>query len=380
MKTRLSIAALLTVLLVLVSAVALADVTVPALGDMPACPEVPAMTVQNDGSTLTATFSEPVSWAAGIWDWNFVSADFTDGSQTAFTLDVAANNDQFHCQLGFGKYKGMWLNDDGSVGGQYFGTYDMGIAFDVVLQDGTDVKYDGFGKPAQVTVNGGGTQLFGNGSASSTQYSYMCERDGLNRPVNYLSKVQETYADGSALLANYSMDGMVTRVSAIDPDGNVTVLYNWKSAVPETPEDPEEPEEPGEEDLVIFEGEQELKGISDWDGWADKTDNYSLVGADQLKKFSSGQSIKVTFQFPYDDWKDADWSNGPMLLIQPTDNWAWGQFNTSAADKAQGISVFSYDDIANSAVGALTADREFKYFAIYPMSQDITVTRIEIVD
>ena len=379
MKTRLTVLALMAALLVSVAAVAFA-VTTPALSDIdvPECPEVPTMTTKNDGHTMNVVFSDSMQWVCCIWNWNWEQMTFTNPEQTEAVISM----DGHSVQPGYGIWQNSSYDDDGNCVWSGMGNYEMPYAFDGGLANGVNVKYKRNGALAQVTIQLAGTEYFDNGASTNTTITYKNQPDSIGNMKIYISDIKEEYADGSFIKTDYAMDGLPTYAYMITDSGEHIVLFNWEPAEEteetEDPEDPEDPEEETEEDLVIFEGSMELTGIEVWDNWADNYTSLDLTTAQQIKDFVAGESIKVTFEFPYEDWYSESWSNGPMLLIQPTDNWAWGQFSTEASDKEQGVAIFTYEDIAAS-VGDITADREYKYFAIYPSSQDLIITKVEII-
>lgn len=376
MKTRFTVLALLVVLLISV-AVAASAISIPNVKDSgaPEPPEIPTMYTKNDGKTQTVTMSSPIDWIASIWNWEWFEMKFDNEEHTQASVSMEGH----HAAQGWGIWVSSSYDADGNLtwtGTGVYGEEGHPYAYDVTLPGGTNVKYGTHGNPVEITIDDyAGSSYFDNGKSRLTKYIYKCGTNSVDKPVTYLYQLQESYADGSFIRTTYAMNGEPTYAFLMTKDKSEIVLYNWNPPEKEKPA----PEPVDDDDTVIFEGSKDFKGITDWNNWADNTDHIDLSAAPQMQNFASGKAIKVTFNFPYDDWAAQDWSSGPVLIVQPTDNWVWGQFETSASDKANGTAFFSYDSIA-SKVDAPTTDRGYKYFNIYPLGTDITITKVEIVD
>jgi hypothetical protein len=199
-------------------------------------PEIPSMTCKNDGATQTVTLSEPIDWMAGIWNWNWVNADFTDDSHTAATLDQNSQDAENKCQQGYGTYSGVWYNEDGEVGGHYAGTYEMDYAYDVAAKNGVNVKYDNFGRPVYETVTTQGTEYFGNGPSEKTTIVYRYGQNSVGGHEFFVDEITEEYPDGSRIHARFAMSGEANYVYQIGADETHTVLYVMPVAPAEEPE------------------------------------------------------------------------------------------------------------------------------------------------
>ena len=224
MKARFAILFLCAVMLVSVCTAASA-LTIPNWKQLELeRPEIPTMTCKNNGSTQTVTLSEPIDWMAGIWNWNWVNAEFTDGTNTEAVLDMQSNGADNSCQQGWGTYAGIWYNDDGSYGGHYSGAYEMDYAYDVSARNGVNVKYDNFGRPVYETVTAQGTEYFGNGASEKTTIVYRSAVDSYGSRIFYVDEITEEYADGSSIHARFSMNGDATHLYVVNPDGSITIV------------------------------------------------------------------------------------------------------------------------------------------------------------
>ncbi len=373
MKSRIT-ALFLAVMMLLAMVSTASAVSIPTQADnsvLDEIPELPTMKCKNDGKTQTITMSEPISWVAAIFcdgkDWTWNEMTFTNDEHTQASVDMTSHA----MSPGFG----FWSNEWGA------GNYKMSYAYDVVLANGTDVKYGRYGAPAQMEFTRTGTEYFGNGASKKATILVQFEEAAPTSNVGknpYVANIKEEYADGTVISCFFAPNGTPRYAVLTDADGRQHEIYTRPRPESSTPAGGDEP---SEEDLVLFEGSQKLNGQPDWeDGWIDRTDHLGLAGNDKMDQFVSGTSLKITWEFPYEDWKDADWSNGPMIVVQPTDNWVWAQAQSDGSTKAEGVSVFSFDTLAGiNSLGGPTSDRDYKYFGIYPLGTELTITKVEIV-
>ena len=219
--------------------------------DLPARPSVPSAVCKNNGSVQTITFSEPVEWVAGIWNWNWVNADAADESKTVWTLDQASNDRAYHAQQGYGTWSACWqvqrVDTDGNT---YWGwdcvtgTYAMSYAYDVSTTDGLNVKYDNAGHAVVITQTLSGTNFFGNGESTETKIEWVFDGTcngadniqyignnsctsvgghGGHPGVWFVDAISETYADGTRAQGSFlrNIGGQMTHYTLFDADSNV---------------------------------------------------------------------------------------------------------------------------------------------------------------
>ena len=180
--------------------------------EVPELPALPVMHTHNDGRTVTVTLSEPVDWMNAIYcdghDWTWNDVTWSSPEHTEATVDMTVHA----MSPGYGFWSGS-------------GFYEMDYAYDVVLRDGTNVKYKQDGKPALVTITTAGTQYFGTTPSIGTTVVYKYMTDSAGRFVPYVDEIREDYRTGASIHARFAMNGEPTWMYQVNPDGSRVTLY-----------------------------------------------------------------------------------------------------------------------------------------------------------
>ena len=224
MKRRFLVLMLAAALIISVASVASAAKfpNAQAAGILDLLPEIPEMKTKNDGSTQSVTLSAPMEWLCAIWNWNWVQMEWTNGDHTEASVPMSG---QSNTQQGYGIWVNANFDDEGNVTWQGTGTYEMPYAYDGGLADGTNVKFDRFGNPVQVTIEKSGTEYFANGASTKTTIVFGHQDDSEGSKKYYVANVKEEYADGSYIFGHFAMNGDPTSVYLIDASGAYKLLY-----------------------------------------------------------------------------------------------------------------------------------------------------------
>ncbi len=197
--------------------------------DIPEIPALPEMKCKNDGLTQTITFSEPVDWMAAIfcdghdWTWNDVS--WTSPEHTEATVDMTAHKQS----PGYGFWASSNYDDEGNCTWSGTGFYEMDYAYDVVLKDGTDVKYNQFGEPREVTLKKPGSEFFGFGPSIGTTILVKFKGNSVGKFVPYVYEIKEDYRNGTSTRAFFAMNGAPTYMIKLLGQGKWQELYKWSA-------------------------------------------------------------------------------------------------------------------------------------------------------
>ena len=365
--------ALAVVMLLSVAAVASA-VTIPNAKDLeiPEIPQLPVMQTKNNGTTQTVTFSEPVDWMAAVycdgkeWTWNDVTWASQDHLEA--TVDMTAHK----MSPGYGFWSSANYDADGNCTWSGAGFYEMDYAYDVILPDGTDVKFSNAGEPRELTLRLAGTEYFGSGKSVDTNVLMKYRPNAAGKVVPYVHEIKESYRNGSTIVGHFSMNGTPYSVVQTAPDGTKTILFGRSAAAAPADDTPAEPTEGGE---VLFEGEA-TGAFPSWESWQDNNVALDLKQyAAKLNALAEGQSIAVTYTSA---------NNPPLLLIQPQNGdkaWSWNQIeapDSNTTTDAGKVATYSYNTIVN-AIGTPNAELTYSYFALYGYGEDATVTKVEIL-
>ncbi len=360
---------LVLVIIALLSVAAVASaVTIPGNVkdlEIPEIPQLPEMKTKNDGTTQTITFSEPVNWMAAVYcdghDWTWNDVTWASADHLEATVDMSAHK----MSPGYGFWASSNYDADGNCTWSGTGFYEMDYAYDVVLVDGTDVKFDQFGQPRELTIQTAGTEYFGNGRAVNTTVFVRFREDSAGRLVPYVETIKEAYRNGSSIQGRFSMNGQPNSAFAIAPDGTRTVLFARSVPAPA----PAPVDENGS--IILFEG-----GVySDFDGWDEGWENRNAAVelascSSDLQALQPGQSIVVHYE-----------SDSKPILMLKTDPWTvWGQIDpwNYNIGGSNGEAIYSYELLTGAGI-PLDSSHSFSTINIVGAGTGVTVTKVEII-
>ncbi|MBR5345692.1 MAG: hypothetical protein IK127_07685 [Clostridia bacterium] len=282
--------------------------------DIPEIPALPTMHCKNDGVTQTITFSESVDWMAVVFcdghDWTWNDVTWASPEHTEATADMTAHKQS----PGYGFWANSTYDDEGTCTWSGTGFYEMDYAYDVVLKDGTDVKYNQFGDLAELTLKNAGSEYFGNGPSIGTTILVKFEGNSVGRFVPYVDEIKEDYRNGSSIHARFAMNGMPTWVYQILPDGSRKTLY-----VREQPEEGNESNgEQGEEEP----GRPSHQVAPWWVEWSTPDSEIEVpengyIKYVQMTYVNHGEDVAVVTKAQFEAGVDGDGNSLPEY------SWTW---------------------------------------------------------